>query len=184
MIETYRKPVLAFKTNMLYNAATALNIEIEVPLDKHYSLAGEWIFPWWVASDNGAALEVLSGNLELRYWLGTRKKAPTMTGVFYGIYAGGGLYDLQWQDNGYQGEFYIAAGFSLGFAHILNKSKNLRMEYSVGLGYLKTNYRYYEGMLDNEYLVWKYDGEYEWIGPTKVKMSLVWMLHKTKGGRP
>lgn len=179
---TYKKPVIALKTNLLYDAATALNVELEVPIKYKYSLAGEWIFPWWVAKDNGAALEVLSGNLELRYWLGSRRKAPVMTGVFYGLYAGGGLYDFQWNDNGYQGEFYIAAGFSLGYAHALNKSKNFRMEYSVGLGYLKTNYRYYEGKLDNKYLVWQHDGEFSWIGPTKVKMSLVWMLFKTKGG--
>ena len=107
-----------------------------------------------------------------------------MTGWFAGFYAGGGLYDLQYKSEGYQGEFFIAAGLSGGYAHTINKKGNLRMEYSLGIGYLQTNYRHYIGMEDNKYLVWQNDGKYSWFGPTKLKVSLVWMLNfnKKKGG--
>ncbi len=177
-----RVPILALKTNLLFDVVTALNVEAEVPFGDKWSLAGEWIFPWWVTKDNGYALQILSGTLEGRYWLGDRASKPKMTGYFAGLYAGGGIYDLQWANNGYQGEFYIAAGLSAGYAHTINRSETLRLEYSLGLGYLNTDYRYYEGRQNNEYLVWQHDGRYRWIGPTKAKVSLVWMLHRKKGG--
>ena len=176
-LEKEPKPLLALKTNLLYDVLLIPNIEIEVPIGNRWSLAGEWIFPWWVTKDNGNALQILSANLEAKYWFGERKSRPIMTGWFAGMYAGGGLYDLQYKNNGYQGEFYIAAGLSAGYTHTINKKGNLRMEYSLGVGYLKTDYRYYEGKEDNKYLVWQYDGSYTWIGPTKAKVSLVWMIN-------
>ncbi|MFR9592890.1 MAG: DUF3575 domain-containing protein [Rikenellaceae bacterium] len=177
-----KTPLFALKTNLLYDIALMPSIEVEVPIGKHWSVAGEWIFPWWTTSDNAYALQMLSGQIEGKYWFGDRTNKPQLTGWFAGLYAGGGLYDLQWDGNGYQGEFFIASGLSGGYAHTINKSGSLRMEYSLGFGYLKTNYRYYEGMQDNEYLVWQHDGNYTWIGPTKAKVSLVWMLGK-KGGK-
>ncbi len=176
-------PVIALKTNLLFDAVTALNVELEVPIGRRWSVAGEWIFPWWVTSDNGNALEILSANIEGRYWFGERDDRPYLTGWFGGIYAGGGLYDLQYQNNGYQGEFYIAAGLGLGYAHLINKSGSLRMEYELGFGYLNTEYRYYEGMQDNKYLVWQYDGRYSWIGPTRARASLVWFIDFKRGGK-
>ena len=179
---TTLRPLFAAKTNLLFDALTALNVELEVPIGQRWSVAGEWIFPWWVTKDNGNALQILSGNVEGKYWFGDRTKRPVMTGWFAGLYAGGGLYDLQYRNNGYQGEFYIAAGVSGGFAHTINKSGTLRMEYSLGIGYLQTEYRYYEGVEQNEFLVWQYDGRYSWLGPTRAKVSLVWMLNAKQKG--
>ncbi len=172
----------ALKTNLLYDLLLTPSIEAEVPIGERWSIAGEWIFPWWTTKDNGNALQILSGQVEGRYWFGNRTNKPQLTGWFASFYAGGGLYDLQWKNNGYQGEFYIAAGASAGYAHTINNSGSLRMEYSLGVGYLNTEYRYYEGMQNNEYLVWQYDGRYTWIGPTKAKVSLVWFLDWKRGG--
>ncbi|MGL5228744.1 MAG: DUF3575 domain-containing protein, partial [Bacteroidales bacterium] len=61
------RPV-ALKTNLLFDAVTALNLEVEVPVAKRFSIAGEWIFPWWLWENKQNCLEVLSGNLEARYW--------------------------------------------------------------------------------------------------------------------
>ncbi len=175
-----RLPLFAVKTNLLYDVLAVPQIEVEVPIGNRISIAGEWIFPWWVAKDNGSALEILSGGIEGKYWFGNREKRPILTGWFAGVYAGGGLYDLQWNNNGYQGEFFIAAGVSGGYAHTINRMGTLRMEYSLGIGFLKTNYRYYEGMQDNKYLVWQYDGVYSWFGPTKAKVTLSWLLHRRR----
>ncbi len=181
---TEKKPIrFALKTNLLYDLLLIPSFEAEVPIGERWSIAGEWIFPWWITKDNGNALQILSGQVEGRYWFGSRTNKPQLTGWFAGFYAGGGLYDLQRKNNGYQGEFYIAAGASAGYAHTINKSGSLRMEYSLGFGYLNTAYRYYEGMQNNEYLVWQYDGRYTWIGPTKAKVSLVWFLDWKRGGK-
>ncbi len=99
--------------------------------------------------------------------------------------AGGGLYDLEYKAKGYQGEFFIAAGVSGGYSHtILEKwvpSGNLRMEYSLGIGYLQTQYRQYEehwGIDDKWHTVRQNSGKYSWFGPTRARVSLVWMLNR------
>lgn len=183
-IEYTKKPLFALKTNLLFDLATALNVEIEVPIGERFSIAGEWIFPWWLWEKKQYCLQVLSGNIEGRYWFGNRTDRPRMTGWFAGLYAGAGLYDIEWGDKGYQGEFFIAAGLSGGYAHTINKSGSLRMEYSLGVGYMKTEYREYEPKENGEILAWKRDGRYTWIGPTRAKISLVWMINRKaqKGG--
>lgn len=151
------------------------------------------VFPWWLWEQEQNCLQVVNANLEGRYWLGNRttrrngSPRPVMTGWFAGLYAGGGYYDLEWEKRGYQGEFFITAGLSAGYAHPIGR--NLRMEYAVGAGYLKTNYRYYEARTNPHTGAWELyrqnDGRFSWLGPTRAKVSLVWMLHthrRQKGG--
>ena len=175
---------LAAKTNLLFDAASALNVEVEIPIGQQWSVAGEWIFPWWLWERKQVCLQVLSGNLEGRYWWGERQEKSPLTGWFTGLYTGAGLYDLEWKTKGYQGEFFIAAGLSGGYAHPITKSGNLRMEYALGIGFMQTKYREYTPRNGGEILAWQKDGRYSWFGPTRAKVSLVWMIDfkNKKGG--
>ncbi len=175
-----RKPLFALKTNLLFDLVSGLNIEVEVPLGTRFSLAGEWIFPWWVYEKKQYALEILNGSLELRYWFGHRTKDNLLTGWHMGVYGGAGLYDIEWKTKGYQGEFIIPFGLSGGFTHKI--SKNLRMEYALGIGYMSNKYREYVPQkcgYDNEWhLIKQGQGKNTWIGPTRAKISLVWMINR------
>jgi hypothetical protein len=174
------EPLFAIKTNLLFDVATALNAEIEIPIGNRWSALGEVIFPWWLWEKRQNCFQLFSVNLEGRYWFGDRSDRPALTGWFAGFYAGGGYYDLEWDKKGYQGEFYIAAGLSGGYAHTLGKNSNFRMEYSIGLGYLNTQYRKYNavyGIDDQWHLIRQHSGNYTWVGPTRLKVSLVWMLN-------
>lgn len=182
------KPLFALKTNLLFDALTLLNFEIEIPIKQHWSIAAELIFPWW-SFNNGQAdskrnrIQLLNANLEARYWWNKEPNRPILTGWFSGIYGGGGLYDFERHAKGYQGEFFIAFGLSGGYAHTINKSKSLRMEYSLGVGYLGTNYRYYEAhyCVNNQWhAVKQHTGRYTWFGPTKAKVSLSWLINYKK----
>lgn len=185
-----KEPLFAIKTNLLFDAALAPNVELEVPLGKRWSVMGEYTFPWWLDRDDDWCYQMLQVGLEGRYWLGNRehlkngRKRNILTGWFVGAYVGGGYYDFQpSRSYGYQGEFYIAAGVSGGYALRLNRSFN--MEFSLGVGGLTTHYRKYEvarGSQGNE-LIRQHDGQLLWIGPTKAKVSLVWLLGNRKGGR-
>lgn len=174
-----KRPLLALKTNMLFDAALMPNVEIEVPIGKRWSVNGEYMFPWWVTKNNRYCLQMLSGGLEARYWLGRsqrREQRQVLTGHFIGLYTGGGEYDLQWKGSGYQGEFFIAAGISYGWATPIGR--NLHLELSVGIGVLRTNYRHYHAIDNYRTLLWQENGRYTWLGPTKAKISLVWMLNR------
>ncbi len=182
-IET--KPLFAIKTNLLFDLLTLINVEIEIPIRRRWSITGEFIFPWWVMDNHEAdskrnRLQLLNGNLEGRYWFGERESRPILTGWFAGLYAGGGSFDFEHHAKGYQGEFFIASGLSGGYAHTINRAETLRLEYSIGVGYLATDYRYYEAeYCYNEvwHAVKKRDGRYHWFGPTKAKVSLSWLIN-------
>lgn len=174
-----RLPLFALKTNLLFDAALMPNIELEVPLAARWSLNGEFMCPWWLLKDDKYCLEILMGGLEARYWLGNRNLREALTGHFLGFYAGGGKYDLQWDTNGYQGEFFIAAGLSYGYTRRI--ARNLRLEFNLGIGVLRTRYRHYHARDNYQTLLWQESGTYTWLGPTKMKISLVWLLPRKKG---
>lgn len=180
-----RRPLLALKTNLLFDAALMPNVEIEVPVGKRWSVNGEYAFPWWQFDRGKYCMQVLMGGLEGRYWLGGRKSREdreVLTGHFLGLYAGGGKYDLQWGEKGYQGEFFIAAGVSYGWATRI--ARHLHLEFNIGIGLLRTDYRHYHARDNYQTLLWQENGKYTWFGPTKAKISLVWLLNRRvkKGG--
>ena len=180
-----RRPLLALKTNLLFDAALMPNVEIEVPVGKRWSVNGEYAFPWWQFDRGKYCMQVLMGGLEGRYWLGSRKSREdreVLTGHFLGLYAGGGKYDLQWGEKGDQGEFFIAAGVSYGWATRI--ARHLHLEFNIGIGLLRTDYRHYHARDNYQTLLWQENGKYTWFGPTKAKISLVWLLNRRvkKGG--
>ena len=172
------RPLFALKTNLLFDLTSALNLEVEVPIGQRWSVAAEWIFPWWLYEKKQYALEILNGNIEGRYWWGERTQRDQLTGWFAGIYAGAGYYDVEWKTKGYQGEFF-STGITGGFAHKIGR--NLRMEYSLGIGYLTNKYREYVpqqcGTCDDWHLIRQGSGRSNWFGPTRAKVSLVWMIN-------
>lgn len=183
-IEAIKKPLFALKTNLLFDAVSALNIEVEVPIGKRWSVDGEWMFPWWRSGKSDFTMQLLAGHGEVKYWLGSRTKHEVMTGWSLGLYGGGGKYDFQiFNNNGTQGDFFDV-GASIGYAHKISRS--LRMEYSLGFGYLRTDYESYHQVRNTKYgdiKIVNYPWEthrLDWLGPTRAKISLVWMLYHKK----
>jgi len=185
-----REPLLAVKTNLLFDLGSALNVEVEAPVGRRWSVAGEYIFPWWLWKSKQYCLQTLSGNVEGRYWFGDRDANHTashaaqlaLTGWFAGLYVGAGYYDFEWGAKGCQGEFYIAMGLGGGYAHTIDRSGALRMEYSLGVGYMSTKYRQYvpKFRADDWHLIRQGGGSFGYFGPTRIKVSLVWMLFHNK----
>lgn len=168
-----RKTVLALKNNLLYDLALAPNIEVELPMGQRWSLNVEYKCPWWSNSQHGFCYQLLSGGVETRCWLGNRRVRSRLTGHFLGIYAEGGVYDFQLkEEKGYQGKYYAAAGVTYGYTHPI--SRHLAIEFSLGVGYLDTEYRKYTTYKND--LIWTSSGKYHFIGPTKAKVSLVWLI--------
>jgi len=179
--QRFEKILLAVKTNMLFDVATALNLELELPFEDRWSLAGEYIFPWWLLKDKQYCLQLIAGSLEMRYWTGDRTNRPKMTGFFGGFFIGGGYYDLGFGDKGYQGEINIMTGLSGGYAHPVSQDGKWRMEYSLGLGYMSTDYREYKPKIgmDNEWhLILQKSGKQSYFGPLRAKISLVRTINR------
>lgn len=173
---TRRDTVLfALKTNMLYDALTVLNAELEVPISRHFSLAVEYLFPWW-ERNNKYCLQYLELGFEGRYWFRNNvHKADRLGGHFLGLYGMSAMYDIQNDyDPAYQGELW-STGLTYGYAMRVGKQKRISLEFSLSVGYLSTGYRNYFPADDySELYINKLNiGRLRYFGPTKLKVSLV-----------
>lgn len=165
----------AIKTNLLYDAVTAANVEVEFPIGKKFSIAVEDVFPWWNWGTNGKkyCFQVWEMGVEPRWWFKRTDKRDYLSGHFAGVYGMSGKYDLQWDTKScYQGELW-SAGLTYGYA--LPICRWLNMEFSISAGYLHSDYRHYQPDPAYEHLYRdKYKvGKISWFGPTKAKISLV-----------
>lgn len=186
-VDTDKKKILfALKSNMLFWVAGAPNFGIEYPFNEHWSICGDYVAPWSSSFATGLYYQLMMVNAEGRYWFRGKKERPIMTGFFTGLSVGGGYYDFMLNNKrtGIQGEFYIMAGLSAGYAHSISSNDRVRLEYALGLGYLQTRYRKYTWD-DFDYVlvapreqVWKTSI----FGPTQAKVSLVWLLFVNKKG--
>lgn len=176
---TQERTLFALKTNLLYDALTVLNFEVEVPIGNKWSVAAEDVFPWWHI-DNKYALQMWEMGIEGRYWFKRPQGTPVLNGHFIGLYGMSSKYDFQWRrDINYQGEYW-SAGLTYGYAMPIGKRFNL--EFSISMGYLSTTYRHYVPTPQWEHLArdpYK-QGRIGIIGPTKAKVSLILPINITK----
>jgi outer membrane protein OmpA-like peptidoglycan-associated protein len=196
--KTFR-PLLAVKTNLLFEALLAPNVEIEVPFGtkRRWSAMAEVWCPWWRFDHNAAgdvnkyyrsdqrptriAYQLLTVGAELRYWFPGRcpEAVPVLTGPFVGLYVAGGKYDLGRDGKGDQGEFF-SVGISAGYSWPIARHWNL--ELSAAVGYVGGPKVHYENEFDDARLIYRSDDDWKsWFLPTKLKLSLVYVIGK-KGG--
>ena len=173
--------LFALKTNLLFDAVLAFNGEIEVPLGRsnRWSVMGEIWKPWYVWHHNSRAyqLQIIGG--EVRYWFGQcRDRKPKLTGFFAGPYYAWGKYDFEWGSVGDQGEFH-SIGVTAGYSWPIHRHWNLEVSASVGTlggGWLGGERRHYHGEFNDTHLIWKYTTTSSYTGPTKLKVSLAWLI--------
>ncbi len=185
-----QKPLFALKTNLLFDAASLLNLGAEFPIAQSFSVAAELYFPWWQNRSRDITIQMLGAEVEGRWWPGDRKGREPLTGFFAGVYGGAGYFDFQLGrltgGRGVQGDFFLCGGLSAGYAHSIGRQ--LRLEYSLGAGYVSCNHVEYISVKDSKFGDIKVI-PYPWeskrttgILPTRASISLVWMLTTKKGG--
>ena len=182
---TDNKECWAVKTNLLWDAMLAPNVEVEFPIDykRRWTLMAEWWNPWYTWHHNSRAYQIQLFGAELRRWNHIPDRHhEIMTGSFWGVYAAWAKYDLEWNSHGNQGEVY-SLGVSAGWARRIGK--HLHLELSASIGGFYSPLRHYHGMFDDTHLIWQRNDRVLYVGPTKLKVALVWMLPrpgKKKGG--
>lgn len=188
------RTILALKTNLLYDAVTALNFAVEIPFNEHFSAMYEHHCPWWLSKNNKYCMQFLSFGGEFRWWFlprpspetADRKLRDALVGHYIGLNCWGGKSDLQWgRDFGcYQFDF-ISAGLSYGYSMPIGKYLNL--EFSISAGYARIPYQHYIPTDDWQILIKDKDnaGTLHYFGPTKAEISLVIPIYASffrKGG--
>ncbi len=182
--DTYR-PLLAVKTNLLYDVLLAPNIELEMTLGRRarWSLMAEYCNPWWRWDRKDQSYQIQELGLELRRWFSPRcdQARPWLSGHFLGLYCAVAKYDLERNAVGDQGDVF-SAGLSYGYSWPIASRWNL--EFNIAAGIIAGERRHYNAEFDSSHLIYKYTKNLFYAGPTKLKLSLVYIIGKKcqKGG--
>ena len=178
-----KRTVVALKTNLLYDAATALNYQIEVPLGNRFSVVWEHYFPWWsTKKELKYCLQYLTLGTEARWWFAPRPKPETqnrvlrdvLVGHYIGVYGLWGKSDLQWQRS--FGMYQCAPIWSAGltYGYVVPIGKRLNLEFSISAGYARIPYQHYIPS-DDWQILWRdrdNAGVLHYFGPTKATVTL------------
>ena len=169
------RTIAAIKTNLLYDAVTAVNFAVEVPIGERWSIVAEDVFPWWSwgPNRNKYAFQMVEIGIEPRYWFYKKEDADVLEGHFVGVYGMSAKYDFQWDRSlCYQGEYW-STGVTYGYS--LPVKEWLKLEFSASVGFMRSNYRHYQPSpeYENLYLDEYQVGVLSYFGPTKVNVSMV-----------
>ncbi len=163
---------LALKTNLLYYGILMPNLELEWLINKYWSIAVEGNVAWWGSykRDKSYRLALIDG--EVRRWI---KPRAHWHGMYVGVMAGGGWYDLLRNSPGYRGEGFMA-GVTFGYMWPIRH--NLSLEAGIGAGYMHTQYKEYEP-IDGHH-VYQRTKDLNYFGPLKLKFSIAWRFLDVK----
>ena len=185
-VQDIRKPFyMAVKTNMLYDLALVPNIGLEFYLGKNISVAGNWMYSWWKNDRIAWYWRTYGGDLAVRYWFGPDAEKKPLSGHHVGVYGQIITYDFETGGRGYLGDRWSYAG-GIEYGYSLPLARRLNIDFNLGVGYLGGEFKEYLP-IDGHY-VWQATKKRNYIGPTKLEVSLVWLLgygnhNEGKGGR-
>lgn len=174
---------VAPRTNLLL---PLLNLGAELPVGGRLSVAGDVYYPWLgYDKTNANCIQAALADLQLRWWLKPRKvegmEGNTLTGSSLAVGAYAGLYDLERNCRGVQGEIY---GFYLDYGYSFFLARNWRLTLSLGVGFAGIPYRNYTIYSEGGKLmrdISAFDKKKQWIGPVHAGITL--SLPVFKGGK-
>ncbi len=161
------------KTNLLFLAAGAPNIGVEIPFGEGYRFsAGATAAATKWQINNKYALQTMQGGFDVKYWFDPEERP--MTGFNAGLYVHfGGRYDVQWR-KGWQGDRFFSTGIECGYSMPISCRFNLEFSLAAG-GFHTPEARHYE--VQNDYLMWR-QTRYN-VGRfslTRARVNLVWLF--------
>ena len=171
-----RKPVMALRTNLLYDAALIANIGGEVALGKGFTLGFDWFYTWLYSNKQHVYWQGYGGYLTARYYFGQLAAKLPYSGHHVGIYGTALTYDIEFGGKGYQAaKFGFGGGIEYGYS--LPVAHNLCIDFNLGVGYQGGEYKTYLPTDDGTgHYVWQATYMRHWWGPTKAEISLKWII--------
>lgn len=181
IVDNKSSAYFALKTNMLYDALLVPNVGVEFSLGKRWSVAADWMYGWWSRNKSHRYWRVYGGGLTVRKYFGAKAAEKPLQGHHIGINAQMLTYDIEFGGKGYMGgkpggTLWDRMNYTIGaeYGYSMPVARRLNIDFSLAAGYMGG--RYYEYTpLDGHY-VWQATKNRKWIGPTKVEVSLVWLL--------
>ena len=184
---------MAIKTNMLYDIAAIPNIGAEFYLGKNFSIAANYAHAWWKKDTKNIYWRYYGADASLRWWFGKASRIKPLQGHHIGLNYQILTYDFELGDKG------IMAGMpngnltdranhivALEYGYSLPIARRLNIDFSIGVGY---HWGIFEEYIPVDgHNVWQATKRRQYFGPTKLEISLVWLIgcenyNKNKGGK-
>lgn len=173
-------------TNMLYDVALTPNIGVGINVTDRVTLLADWMYARWSNRDKRRYWRIYGGDIEVRYRIGRHLKGSPLGGHHVGAYGSMACYDFQ-AGRSHSGvlsdKWNYAAGLS--YTYSLPVSARLNVDFNLGVGYLWGTYKKHTPIDDCD--VWLSTHKFGWFGPTRVGVTLVWLVgnavtNSRKGG--
>lgn len=184
---------MAIKTNMLYDVAAVPNIGAEFYLGQNFSIAANYAHAWWKKDAKNFYWRYYGADASLRWWFGKASRIKPLQGHHIGLNYQILTYDFQLGNKG------IMAGMpngnladranhivALEYGYSLPITRRLNIDFSIGAGY---HWGIFEEYIPVDgHNVWQATKRRQYFGPTKLEISLVWLIgcenyNKNKGGK-
>lgn len=177
---------IAIKNNLAYDALLTPNLSLEFSLGKKWTLDTQAGMNFFFYEDDAMASGYKANKWshwllqpEIRYWT-----CEVFNGWFLGFHAHGGQMNVggvnipfilqnhhkEMEAHRYEGYFY-GGGVSAGYHWIL--SNRFSMETSVGIGYARVKYDKFKCTTCGKKVG---KGNADYLGPTKIAVSVIYML--------
>lgn len=190
------------RTNMAYDLLALPNIGAEFYIGRGFSVGVNWMYAWWNDRPLMKFWRAYGGELNLRWWLNSRKNIERHSTPFSGHHLGlyGQIYTYDIRVSGNNGELggkpegnlfdspFWAAGLEYGYT--LPLTCRLSIDFSIGIGYTAGVYHKYRPdriATGDVHYVWLETNRRKYFGPTKAEIALVWLIGagniNRKGGR-
>lgn len=173
----YSHSRIAFKTNLLYDAALVPNLGMEINIHDNWTVYGELMYADWNMASRHIYWNLYGAQFGARKYFGRLASERALAGHHVGIYGQTLAYDLQAGNIGQQTpEINIGAGVDYGYSFPVAPGVNIDVE--IGFGYLGG--KYYEYVVADDHDMWTGTVQRNWFGPTKASVSLVWLIKSRK----
>ena len=177
-----RKPLyMAVKTDMLRDALLTPNIGVEFYLGKMWSIGADWHYAWWRNDSRHRYWRNYGGDLYMRRWWGSKAEDKPLTGHHIGAYCQVFTYDIEWGGRGYMGgkpggNIFDRANYAFGleYGYSLPIARHFNIDFTLGVGYWGG--KHLEYVPQDGCYVWEKTKQRHYFGPTRLEISLVWLL--------
>lgn len=171
--DTKKSLLVGAKTNLFYDLVAVPALGLEFYLGKNWSLVANWMYSWWKSDPKAWYWRTYGGDIAVRKWFGKASHKKPLSGHHVGPYGQIITYDFLIDDDGILADKWsYAVGLEYGYSVPLGR--RLNMDFTLGAGYHWGEFKEYVP-LDGHY-VWQATKRRHYIGPTKIEISLVWLI--------
>ena len=184
---------MAIKNNMIYDLAAVPNLGVEFYLGKNFSISANYMHAWWKKEEKSFYWRYYGADASIRWWFGKPTRIKPLQGHHIGLNYQILTYDFQLGKTGIMagmpnGNLVDRANHivALEYGYSLPVAKRLNIDFTIAGGYHWGLFEEYETV--DAHPVWQATKRRQYFGPTKVEVSLVWLIgcdnyNKDKGGK-